>query len=121
MQHLQREVAYLQGMLAGCKNKESHEYLILKRLLDLQEELVKEQEHLQLRQTELEEYTEAIDEDLNELELEIYDDQYSITCPNCGEEVLVDEDDLEDDDLALLCPNCHHELFPEEDKKDSES
>ena len=45
------------------------------RLLDIVDQLVESVEQLDRRQSELEEYVEAVDEDLNDLELLVYDEE----------------------------------------------
>jgi hypothetical protein len=110
---LKRDLSYIQGLLEGDSSHQHHvEYKGLNRLLDVIDQLIENNEQLDRRLMELEEYVEAIDEDLNDLELLIYDEEdlegmVEVTCPECGEDVLVDEEDLEDDTVELLCPKCH--------------
>ncbi|MBH8596757.1 CD1247 N-terminal domain-containing protein [Thermoactinomyces sp. CICC 10523] len=110
---LRREISYIQGLLEGDSDHQHHvEYKGLNRLLDIIDQLIETNEQMARRLTELEEYVEAIDEDLNDVELLTYgeeDDEgmVEVVCPECGEEVLLDEEDLEDDSVELLCPKCH--------------
>ena len=88
------------------------EYKGLNRLLDIIDQLIEANEQMARRLTELEEYVEAIDEDLNDVEFLTYgedddEEMVEVVCPECGEEVLLDEEDLEDDSVELLCPKCH--------------
>jgi hypothetical protein len=114
---LRREISYVEGLLEGSTTGNSPDTKALIRLIGVVDELVEATQKLDTRQAELEEYAEAIDEDLNDLELLFYDedeDSYLITCPECGEDVAVDLDDLEDEEIDLLCPNCHTTLTIED-------
>lgn len=118
-ERLRRELSYIEGLLEGSANFSSQDAKAIGRLITVVDELVEASHKLDVRQTELEEYAEAIDDDLNDLELLFYDvdeDENSqiITCPECGEDVVVDLDDLEDDEVDLLCPNCHTTLTIED-------
>ncbi|WP_051271108.1 CD1247 N-terminal domain-containing protein [Shimazuella kribbensis] len=123
---LRREISYVEGLLEGSTTGNSPDAKALLRLIGVVDELVEATQKLDIRQAELEEYAEAIDEDLNDLELLVYDDEeddedsYLITCPECGEDVAVDLDDLEDEEIDLLCPNCHTTLTIE-DASDAET
>ncbi|MGA8941733.1 MAG: CD1247 N-terminal domain-containing protein [Thermoactinomyces sp.] len=115
-ERLKRDLSYIQGMLEGDVNHQEHiEYKAVQRLLDVTDQLVEVSEQMDRRLSELEEYVEAVDEDLNDLELLVYDDEedleddemITVTCPDCGDEVLIDAEDLEDDSIELLCPKCN--------------
>jgi formylmethanofuran dehydrogenase subunit E len=117
--NLKRDLSYIEGLLQGDEKHRDHvEYKALHRLLDIVDQLVESVEQLDRRQSELEEYVEAVDEDLNDLELLVYDDEDEdedeefdepvyVVCPECGEEVVVEAEDLEDDSIELLCPKCN--------------
>lgn len=116
---LRRELSYVEGLLEGSTVSNGPDAKAIGRLISVVDELIEAGQKLDIRQTELEEYAEAIDEDLNDLELLFYDDEdeessYLITCPECGEDVAVELDDLEDDEIDLLCPNCHTTLTIED-------
>jgi Zn finger protein HypA/HybF involved in hydrogenase expression len=95
---------------------------VLSRLSEAVDLLVEQTKELERRLLNLEEYVEELDEDLEELEELFVDDEdeegeeetVEITCPECGEEVLVDVEDLEDETLELLCPKCHTVLVMED-------
>lgn len=109
-ERLRREIAYIQGLLEGNQKQDSIEQRALGRLIDVIDELIEATQQMDKRQLELEEYVEAIDDDLNDLELAAYDDEegmLELTCPECGEHVLVDPADMEDETIELLCPKCH--------------
>jgi hypothetical protein len=115
---LRRELSYVNGLLEGSSNN-SLDMKAFERLISVVDELVDAGQKLDIRQTELEEYTEAIDEDLNDLELLFYDEDEEDTlifnCPECKEDIKVDLGDLEDDEIDLLCPNCRTVLTVEDD------
>jgi predicted RNA-binding Zn-ribbon protein involved in translation (DUF1610 family) len=125
---IKRDLSFIQGLLEGDLNHQHHvEYRGLSRLADVVDLLVESVEQLERRLTELEEYVETIDEDLNELELLCYEDddeldewehEIEVTCPECGEDVTIDEDDLDDENVELLCPKCHTVLDIEEIEED---
>jgi endogenous inhibitor of DNA gyrase (YacG/DUF329 family) len=123
-ERLRREISYVEGLLEGSTTGNNPDSKAILRLIGVVDELVEATQKLDIRQSELEEYAEAIDEDLNDLELLVYDDEdddsYLITCPECGEDVAVDLDDLEDEEIDLLCPNCHTTLTIE-DASDAET
>ena len=72
---------------------------------------------------ELDEYIQTIDEDLSDVENELYgdddDDEYrrftyiEVECPHCHETVYF-ADDLFDTDNELYCPNCNESIYDEE-------
>ncbi|SEN23001.1 CD1247 N-terminal domain-containing protein [Lihuaxuella thermophila] len=109
-ERLRRELAYIQGLLEGTQKQDSIEQKALGRLVDIIDELIEATQQMDKRQLELEEYVEAIDDDLNDLELVAYEDEeemLELICPECGEHVLVDSADVEDETMELLCPKCH--------------
>jgi DNA-directed RNA polymerase subunit delta len=145
---LKARVSYLRGFTEGLDlGEESSEQKILHRVIDLLEDMTDEIEQLRVDYEELFEYTEAIDDDLTELEEDFYEDEdddddydyddfedgFSIECPNCREIVVVD-DNLLDQETAIevTCPGCGEvvlvddedwdedldELSTEEDAKD---
>ncbi|EGK14319.1 hypothetical protein HMPREF9374_0280 [Desmospora sp. 8437] len=114
---LRRDLAFIRGLLEGQGHaEETPEGKVLGRLVRVLDELAEENEKLTVRLSELEEYVEAVDEDLNELELIIYDDEelddedigfWEVKCPNCDESVLVNEEIFDTAEEAdLICPRC---------------
>jgi formylmethanofuran dehydrogenase subunit E len=124
-ERLRRELSYVQGMLEGVQSgAKTPEVKALYRLIDIIDELVESTQHLEKRFSELEEYVEEIDEDLNDVEILAYEDEedeadgIELVCPECGEEVFIDEEDLEDESVDILCPKCHTVLLTDEDEED---
>lgn len=109
-QRIEQEISYLRGFLAGDQTMPAKQQQVFDRMISVMEELAEASHQLNIRLTELEEYVEAVDEDLNEVEQIIFDEEdmdlIKMTCPACEEEVLIDQEDLEDPTIECLCPNC---------------
>lgn len=112
-EHIRRELSYVRGMMDGQVEPETMEGKVLRRLVSVIDDWVEETGHLATRVNELEEYVEAIDEDLDDVEQIAYDtdeldlDMMELECPNCQENVLVGEDVFEDGTISeVLCPEC---------------
>jgi phage FluMu protein Com len=120
-ERLRRELAYLKGMTEGEERDHRVSPRAFHRLIELLDEWMEETEQLSRRQEELEEYVEAIDEDLNDLELTVYDEEdleeenagyLKVECPKCREDVWVDEKVLDDDSVEeVICPDCRTVLL----------
>lgn len=122
MELIQQEVSYLRGFLAGNQLIEDQHHQVYDRMLSVIEELTEEYRQIHLRLTELEEYVEAIDEDLNDVEQIIFVEEeegelIQLVCPACEEEVLVDQEDLQNTSVECLCPNCQAILIDREPSK----
>lgn len=136
MEDLTSRVAYLKGLAAGLGFEPgSREGKLFTQLIDVIDALADAVTDLQDDYADILEYAEAIDEDLNELEEDFYDedelldededyyddldedDMFSVECPECHEIVYIDDDMLEDDDVVeILCPNCERVVFVNDDK-----
>ncbi len=118
MEHIQQEISYLRGFLAGNSSIEEKHHQVYDRLLSVMEELTEEYRQTHLRLTELEDYVEAIDEDLTDVEQIIFAEEdeelIPMTCPVCEEEVLIDQEDIQDRSIQYLCPNCQAVLIDRE-------
>lgn len=121
-ERLRRDLAYLKGVTEGGDEREHRlSPRAFHRLIQLLDEWMEETEQLSRRQEELEEYVEAIDEDLNDLEMAVYDEEdlqeedvgyLKVECPECREEVWVDENVLDDDSVEeVFCPDCRTVLL----------
>lgn len=124
---LRRDLAFIQGLMEGNGELENRpEKGILKRLVSVLDEMAAENEQLRLRLSELEEYVEAVDEDLNELELMVYDEDepdeedigyWEVECPQCHQQVLVGDDLLDDEQVTdIVCPQCDTVLLTDEEE-----
>ncbi len=119
------KVAYLKGLAEGLEIEEkSKEGKLLTAIMDVLSDLAVSVEDLEDYTAELTEQVDAIDEDLDALEGEVYGDDecdcddcddedwdeefYDVTCPNCNEEFNVDEETLMEG--SINCPNCGEHL-----------
>ncbi|HJD22932.1 MAG TPA: hypothetical protein H9694_02175 [Firmicutes bacterium] len=125
------KVSYLKGLAEGLGVDDStKEGKVLKAIIDVLDDMASDLESLEDYTEELTEQVDAIDEDLDSLESDFYeededgcgcegDDLYDITCPNCEEEFSVDEETLLEG--SIECPNCGEKLeFDIEDCDDCE-
>ena len=117
---LMARVSYLKGLAEGLAlNEESNEGKLLLRIVDLLDEFAVEIEQLKDDYEELFEYTEALDEDLAELEDDFYEDydlhsgaplyeeSFTVECPNCRELVEISDDLLHtENSIKVSCPQC---------------
>ncbi len=130
MSRLTDRISYLQGLAEGMKlnpDKDSHKLIL--GILEVLGEVGESFEALAESHGELSDYVESIDEDLADLEADLYDDDdeelaeddedddfegslIEYECPHCGKMVKIDADDVDFDEEAL-CPECGKELFPE--------
>ncbi len=136
MQDLTERAAYLQGLVDGLDlGKESKEGKVLNGMIGLLHEMAHSVTELEKSHSELETYVEAVDEDLLDLEDEVYEDDIQLTgdedyeddyidveCPVCRETVCFDPEILEDDDVVeVTCPNCDTVVFVNEEAQDNTS
>ena len=128
MSKLSDRISYLQGLAEGLKlNPEKDSNKVLLAVLDVLGEIGESFDALAEAQGELSDYVESIDEDLADLEADVYDDDDEdayegddeddeevilYDCPHCGTQIEIDPEDVDFDETAL-CPNCGKELFPE--------
>ena len=125
MQPLYEQVSYLRGLCDGMAlSKESNEGKVLAAVIETLDEFADAIVELYEEQQELSEYVDSIDEDLSEIEDELYEDEglefVQLQCPSCGEEVEVDEDLLYDETQDIVCPACNEVIIHAEDDKDEE-
>lgn len=119
MEYLYERVAYLRGLCEGLGiAEETKEGKVLAEIVELLGEFADSIVELSDRTEDLEVYTEAMDDDISDLEDELFaeeddeDDDYEpigfiqMKCPSCGEEVEIDEDLLYDEESDILCPSC---------------
>ena len=127
------KVAYLKGLLEGKGVEDKEMSLIVEILTDLANDLADLEDYT----AELTEQVDAVDEDLNTLEEDFYeewdededcdcdcdccdceDEYYDVTCPSCGLDFEVDEDTLLDG--GVECPACGEHLEFDFDEDDGE-
>lgn len=131
MKQVKEQVAYLKGLLDGADflGKEGKERLVWERMLEVFSALADELGQLKTGQKELEEYVEALDDDLSEVEEKLYgeeegedqDEEFvEMECPHCKEAVRFAEELLYEDDVEVTCPNCGEVVYSSEPAEDAE-
>lgn len=131
MKYLYEEVAYLKGLAEGLEiSKETKEGKIIHKIVETLESFADAIVELEEEQTDLVEYVESIDEDLADIEDDIYEDGdedvededglsfIEMECPNCSDLVEIDEDLLYDSEVDIVCPNCQAIILSSEDEDD---
>ncbi len=94
METLEKRISYLRGLTDGLELEEStREGKILSEVMQILDDMYGELRALNARVEETESYVEAVDEDLSDLEILLYDDDDELY-------EIVDDDDLDDDDLV---------------------
>lgn len=125
METVKEKIAYLRGMVDSSESiKEQQTKVIFQRILEVLDELADDVDELYFGQEELDEYVEALDLDLADLEDDVegdnccghhsheeQDEMVEMECPNCQELVFFEEDFLYDDDVEITCPECGEALF----------
>lgn len=129
---LTEKMSYLQGLIDGLDvDDSSKEGKAILQMADVMQELVMYVEDLQAQVDELTELCDILDEDLGMVEEDFYDvegcdcgcdddcdccddeddfdfddddELYEVTCPTCGDTILLDEGMIEEG--SIDCPNC---------------
>ena len=122
MEYLYERVAYLRGLAEGLEIEDkSREGKLLLHIIDALEDFADAISDLSEDQEELNEYIDFIDEDLADVEEEVFgdfddefDDEFDddddidyveVECPYCNEVVYLDSE-IVSDDGKVECPNC---------------
>ncbi len=118
MEYLMERTAYLRGLADGLSiDESSKEGKVLLHIIETLDEFADAIVTLHDEQEELEEYVEALNEDLEDVEDELFefdnqdidDDDINfikIKCPNCDEEIYVDENLFFQEKKEITCPRC---------------
>jgi formylmethanofuran dehydrogenase subunit E len=113
---ISEKVAYLKGLAEGLDldTTKSKEGKLISVMIGILEELAMSVEDLEESNEALGEELDAISDDLSDVESVVFEededeelddeDFFEVECPNCGEELVVDEDVL--DAGTIQCPNC---------------
>ncbi len=121
------KLAYLKGLVEGLALDETKkDTKVINNLIGLLEDVVVSLAALEGSVNEMQQQIDAVDEDLGEIEKDLYSDEcdcascsgsddgccdeiyYEVTCPTCGNVI-----NLDDDMVALGeidCPNCGEKL-----------
>lgn len=131
---LKARVSYLKGLAEGLAlDEESKEGKLLRQIVDVLDEMAYEIEQLKTEYEELLEYAEAIDEDLAEIEDDVYgdydedeeedddDETFTVECPNCREMVEISDDLLyAEGPIKVTCPRCNEVVMMDDEDWDEE-
>lgn len=126
MDYIKEKVSYVKGLCDGMEIDETtKEGKLFLKIIEILGDLTDAVEGLEEAYDDMEDYVELIDEDLMEVEDELYeldmldedddddledDDLFEVECPNCGSEFITDFDDMEDEDFQIECPECGYVL-----------
>ena len=113
---VKERIAYLRGLFDGsgfCAD-DPQAKSAWDSLLAICSDLAEKVEMLEAGQAETDEYLEAIDSDLADLEDALFgfdddmcdSDIVEMICPECDEEIFFEEDFLDDSDVEIACPAC---------------
>ena len=113
---LTEKAAYLKGLASGLSLDESKpETKLINAMIDLIDDIALTVADLDDELAVVTEQVDLIDEDLESLEEDFYEDEddededlIKITCPNCGDDIYIDDAILNDGELQ--CPNCGETL-----------
>lgn len=118
-------LGYLKGLLDGLDLDENKkETKVFKAIVDVLTNLTEDVDDMTEGMELLAEQMDGVDDDLADLEEYVYDDddddccgcdccgddddEYEVTCPNCGEDIVVDYDTVMEGNFE--CPNCGETL-----------
>lgn len=124
MRDVSLKVSYLKGLVDGLDIEDAKTKRAITEIINVMSDIAEAVDDLEVMMEDTQEYIESIDEDLGELESEVYgddedyddyedDEDYEfddegfieVDCPNCHEVVYIDKDFIEDNKAE--CPNCN--------------
>lgn len=108
------KAAYLKGFADAAKLNDDDASALLKKIVDIIDDLALSISDLDDRVDEVEEHVDAVDEDLGDLEEFVYDDD---DCDCCDDDCCCDDDDTM---FELECPACHETIYLDESVFDSD-
>lgn len=130
---VKERIAYVRGLMEGSEavQRDPSTRALWDNLLSVCDGLADSVGRLSSAQGEIEEYVEAVDADLGELEEKVYglpdedelvvieeeeedvtdEEMVRVECPRCGEEAFFEEAFLYDDNVEISCPDCGEILY----------
>lgn len=125
MQQIKERLAYLRGLADGLNVGEgTPEGRVLVGILDVLDDMTASFDRMSTNIGQMEEYIEAVDDDLTDLENEFYDDydedfdlDLDLTDDEMDELGYLDGDDVDSaiEYMEMTCPNCNETVFVDED------
>ena len=117
MKRLSERISFLQGLGEGMNVMDNGpQGKLIVEMLDVMSDMVDYIDELRSEFEDFKIYVETIDNDLLDLEEDIYgadeDDRIEVICDNCGENVYFDAGCLDDDDvIEIICPKCNEVVY----------
>ncbi len=116
---------YLKGLVEGLGLDETKkDTKVIHNLINLLEDVVMSVVSLEEGFAEMQQQIDAVDEDLGEVEKDLYEDEecdcckdkdcdaddiyYEVTCPTCGDTIHLDDELISQREID--CPNCGEKL-----------
>lgn len=125
---ISEKVAYLKGLAEGLNldTEKSKEGKLISVMIGILEEVAMSIEDLEENSLALGEEIDTLSDDLADVENVVFeeddDDFFEVECPDCGEPLRIDEDDLAEG--VVQCPSCDStyslDLVDDEDKEDED-
>ena len=126
---ISEKVAYLKGLAEGLNldTEKSKEGKLISVMIGILEEVAMSIEDLEENSLALGEEIDTLSDDLADVENVVFeeddDDFFEVECPDCGEPLRIDEDDLAEG--VVQCPSCDStyslDLVDDEDEEDEDS
>lgn len=114
MSELTNRASYIKGLADGMKlDRETTEGRLLDEIINLLGETAAELDSIDAEQGFIADKIDELEEEVDIIGNEVFDDyddyddedgEFGIICENCGEEIIVTDDDL--DEGEVVCPNC---------------
>jgi len=113
---LSEKISFLQGLSEGMNVLDNGpQGKLIIEMLEVMSDMVDYIDELRSEFEDFKIYVETIDNDLLDLEEDMYgedDDYVEVTCDNCGEDVYFDAGCLDDDDvIEVICPKCNEVVY----------
>lgn len=126
------KAAYIRGLVEGLDiDKDTKENKIIAALVDIIDDMALTVADLEDTTAELYDYVEELDMDLGAVEEDLYgedeenecncdDVHYKTECPNCGEEIILDDEMMNEE--SFECPHCGEKIdFSDDEECDCEA
>ena len=115
MSDLTNKASYLKGLADGMKlDTEKNEGKLLEEIISFLGDIAEKIELIDDEQGFIADKIDDIEEVIDIIGEHVYgdddcdDDEFCITCENCGEQIYITDEDLADG--SILCPQCGHEI-----------
>ena len=125
---ISEKVAYLKGLAEGLNldTEKSKEGKLISVMIGILEEVAMSIEDLEENSLALGEEIDTLSDDLADVENVVFeeddDDFFEVECPDCGEPLRIDEDDLAEG--VVQCPSCDStyslDVVDDEDEEDED-